>query len=59
MYLQAIIDQKTATLVARARIIVVMFLLCFGTAERGIAQAPIDVVRPPIDVVRPRRGSGT
>ena len=52
MYSQALIDQKATTPVVRSRTIVVLvFLLWFGIASQGLAQAPIDVVQVPRDVV--------
>lgn len=52
MYCHALIDQKTATHVFRIRtIFVLVCLLCFVIADRGLAQAPIGVVQAPIDVV--------
>lgn len=52
MYCHALIDQKAATHIVRSRnIVVLVCLLCFIIVDRGLAQAPIDVVQVPIDVV--------
>jgi len=53
MNCKALIDLKTATLVVRNRItLVLVCLLWLGIADRGLAQEPIDVVQVPKDVVQ-------
>jgi len=48
MYCQSLIDQQTASLVVRNQIIVVLaLLLWFCITDRGLAQAPAEIVQVP------------